>query len=400
MNIAICTRHIGSAAGTGADQVVNNAFRALVTHDHINTYFPYHEQLGKWGRSGLRATLAPLISDILLKNLWIPQWAQHHHIDIHLHLAPPCIYVPTHIPQICYIYDVPRGPDNARLCHRLFNDYIVRTSAHRTDHIIALTTAMKDDIISSYGILPERITVIHPCIDLGIFNLPNSGPKCNMPQELHDVKPGYMLGIVSRLVPRKNPAAYLEVFSRLPPAVRKKHKLVLRIPADMHDLCQFVNTTRIQEIAPDIRFLKEPLDIQSIAALYQHAGVLLFPSHYEGFGLPIIEALACGLRVVASNIPACLEAGGTVASYHDPTDFAGMMAGCLKSLHEWQINQSFHAGHKHAEQFSREAFASNMMNLFEAMTRSRPAANCVFRDESATESGIEPATHSGIEPAG
>lgn len=331
MNVAVCTRHSGSLAGGGADQVVVRGFEALRRHDPENRYIPYHERLGRWGAgSRLRTDAAAFVSDFVLKNTAVPLWARRAGVDVFLHLAPPCLYAQRSIPQVCYIYDVPRAEDNRRWRHRVFNRLVVEASARRADHVLTLSNVTRGEILRTFGLPPERVTVVYPCVDFGVFHPLRGSPELASWLSRVGLKEGYFLGVVSRIVERKNPGAYLEVFARLPAALRRERKLALRGPLSLDEFRPYVSEEVLRAVCDDVVLVPRLADSRALAALYSGASAVLFPSRYEGFGLPVVEAMACGIPIVASDIPAIREVAGDVYPLFQPDDYEGMAGFCLE----------------------------------------------------------------------
>jgi glycosyltransferase involved in cell wall biosynthesis len=369
VNVAVCTRHAGTHAGTGADQVVTRGYAALQRHDPANRYFPYHERVGRWGRgSAWRSGAAALLSDFVLKPLTVPLWARLRKIDVFLHLAPPCIYTERRIPQVCYVYDVPKGEDNRRPLHRWFNRLVVRRSALRADHVITLSQVSRDDIVRSFGIPPERVTVVYPCLDLAEFRPRDEDPELSAFLSRRGLSRGYVLGVISRLVERKNPAAYLEAYARLPAEARRRHKLVLRGPESLEAFRGFAQQATLAAVREDAVLTERLRDSAELALLYAGAGAVLFPSRHEGFGLPVVEAMACGAPVVASNIPVLKEVSGGVMPLFDPADYAGIATHLARVLadprHRAELRS---AGLARSRAFSYEAFAGKIAEVLRAV---------------------------------
>lgn len=333
MKIGIDIRNVTMGRATGAGQLALHCYRALTQCDKGNAYLPYHDALGRFGQRGkLAAAVAGAIADLVSKQVWIPIWARCQKIDLLLFLLPPCSFMESSIPQLCYILDIPQPWDNNRLDYTIYNDIYIRRSCQKADNILTISNFSADQIAAVYHVPRDRIHVIYPCIDLNVFR--PCQEDCHVLKDRlaqSGVSPGYLLGVISRLIPRKNPAAYLEVYSRLPVALRRERKLVLAGGGrTLEDFRIIAGEALFNAVREDVMVLGRVSD-GDLARLYTMAGALLFPSWYEGFGLPVVEALACGTDVIASDIPAVREASSSSVFLCDPNDLDGM-ARCFERI--------------------------------------------------------------------
>jgi len=371
MKIAVCTRHIGSKSLTGGDRFVTHCFRALVQHDRSNQYIGYHESLGQWGLAhGLPLSMLSLLSDAVLKNMWIPLWARKNQVDLFLHLIPPICYTESKIPQVCSIFDVPQGWEQSNLLDRAYNRLFNQWSARSANQLTTISHYSKEIIMRLYAVPEAKVSVVYPCIDLDGFN-----PKAKMDPAQHAVlaaanaTQGYVLGVISRIIERKNPGAYFEIYARLPGEMRDKHKLVIvGAGSGLADFKPFVPGEILDRVKQDVVFLGHVPN--NIAGIYAKAGVVLFPSRYEGFGLPVIEAMACATPIVASDIPAIAEASGRNIPLFNPDDWAGMAEYCEMLLED----QKAAAATKErcsawVQQFSYAEYARRMNAVLQACIR-------------------------------
>lgn len=333
MRIAVCTRQMGSPTLMGGRQVVWDSYRALTQCDRENEYLGYHERLGAWGaRHRLPNGLISLLSDGILKNTTVPGWARRHRVDLLLHLIPPIVYTESRIPQLCYIFDVPQPWERSPWASRCYNALFNRLSSRRATHVMTLSEESKAHIVEQYGVPPDRISVVPPCIDQSLFT-PRAELSPRLQQKLAaaGAAPGYLLGVISRVIERKNPGAYFEIFARLPAALRARHKLVLVGAADAWERFQsHVAPATLAEVKSQVVFMGT-VSAQELPGVYAAASVLLFPSRYEGFGLPVVEAMACGVPVVGSDLPALREASGGHMMMAAPED-ADAMASFVEAI--------------------------------------------------------------------
>jgi alpha-1,3-rhamnosyl/mannosyltransferase len=174
------------------------------------------------------------------------------------------------------------------------------------------------EICEVYGVAPSRIRVIYPGV-AAIFSNPMQSAEELL--KTLDLRKGSFFLVVSTLEPRKNLRSLIAAFAGLPKERRRQMPLciagakgwgALELPDEWHAL----------EREGALRFLGY-VSNNELAQLYANTRLFLYPSIYEGFGMPIIEALAAGAEVVCSNTASMPEAGGSIAEMVHPLDVGG-----------------------------------------------------------------------------
>lgn len=182
-------------------------------------------------------------------------------------------------------------------------------------HFLTPSEYVKQELATEFGILPEKITATPLGIRAGLSPLPIPEARAvlkelNLPQK-------YFLHL-GTIEPRKNLLFLMQVYCGLPLRVREQYPLLLVGGWGWNaekEARYYEETARHHNV-----ILSGYIPDQKISAVYNCARVLLSPSHYEGFGLPPVEMMACGGAVLASKIGAHQEVCGTTASYFDPAD--------------------------------------------------------------------------------
>lgn len=193
-----------------------------------------------------------------------------------------------------------------------WHDLLPRTLKH-ADHIVAISEATKQDLIRLLGIPAERITVTPLAADSRFVPLSQPEVEAQVRRKFNLPRPFCLA--VGTLEPRKNLPFLVEAFSI---AKREDHDLVIVGKAgwDTETLHQ-----RIRQLHMDQRVrLLEYVDEEELLTILRMATALLFPSQYEGFGLPLLEAMACGTPAVSSTAASLPEVGGDAVLYADPRD--------------------------------------------------------------------------------
>jgi glycosyltransferase involved in cell wall biosynthesis len=188
----------------------------------------------------------------------------------------------------------------------LLNRPLVDVAARRADAIITVSESAKRDIVRLYGSQEERIHVVHEAA------APSFQPVVD-PVVLDRVRQRYDLAerfilYVGTIEPRKNLPKLIEGFASRRKSGQLPHQLVCAGPYGWlsRDIEDLIDRLQIEDA---IRFTGY-IPFDDLAALYSLAEMFVFPSLYEGFGLPVVEAMACGTPVVTGHVAALAEIGG------------------------------------------------------------------------------------------
>jgi glycosyltransferase involved in cell wall biosynthesis len=197
---------------------------------------------------------------------------------------------------------------------RYYNGQI-EWATRRADHIVADSHATKTDLVSMVGVPSDKVTVIHLAADPAYQPMPPEEIRRVTAQ--HDLEPGYIL-FVGTLEPRKNVPGLLRAFRLLIDAKTTDTPLVL-VGGKGWLYDEIFERTKTLHLTERVRFLHNVANTD-LPALYSAASVLVTPSFYEGFGLPPLEAMACGTPVVVSDRASLPEVVGKAGLLIDPDD--------------------------------------------------------------------------------
>jgi len=241
------------------------------------------------------------------------------------------------------------GTDRSRRnLNRFIEDLLIRDKWASIDHILTDSQCSKRDIVGRLSIPEGRVTVVYPGVELRRFKpapeeaeveaerRPNPSPDSALTSTLTCGRSRPYVLCVAGADPTKNVETLVEAFARLPLPLRDKHDLVLvgdfRRRADLRELVGRVGIEK-QTVFTGIVSDDQLID------LYQHASLFVFPSRYEGFGLPVLEAMACGCPVICSNVSSLPEVAGDAALLVDPSDMAGLACEMERVLTDSHLRQ-------------------------------------------------------------
>ncbi len=195
-----------------------------------------------------------------------------------------------------------------------------------TDKIITVSDNTKKDLIRYYSYPEENITTIYPGIDVDILHM----DKGKMPNFR------YIL-FVGTLEPRKNIKGLIEAFNILRHNYNIEQKLIIAgMKGWMYE--DIFETVRRLKLENNIVFTGYA-DRRALKNLYSYADALVYPSFYEGFGFPIIEAFSCGIPVITSNTSSCAELGEGSALLVDPKNIDALSSAMFRALTDDTLRQ-------------------------------------------------------------
>lgn len=252
--------------------------------------------------------------------------------------------------------------DPARMA---FNQKIVPAMIRNADHVITVSEFTKTDIVKFTGYPEEQISVIYSGINRDVFQpLEKEGAREKL-QVLHQLdKPFFVY--VSRLEhPGKNHVRLIEAFERFKLENDSNHQLVLA-GADWSG-AEIIKARAAESPVKDDILFPGFVPIKSLPLLYSGCDLMIFPSLFEGFGFPIIEALACGAPVICSNTSSMKEiAAGRIPTF-DPTDSAAIFQCLETTFSKGWTDEMRVAGTEYAKTFDWRVTAGSVMEVYRSV---------------------------------
>lgn len=241
------------------------------------------------------------------------------------------------------------------------NIYHVKTKSAcaKADRIIAISESTKNDIVRLYNTDPDKIDVVYPsCHDRFIMALPNDSRLSTLKK--HGLPALYLL-YVGSIIERKNLLTLVQALHALPEKTTPPLVVIGKGGKYKERVLRYISSNHLEK-----RVLFIPhINPEDQPAVYQSAAFLIYPSVYEGFGLPIIEALYSKIPVITSPCSSLPEAAGPGALYadpHSPEDLAGKISTLLhdKPAREKLIAEGF----KHVQKFNANTVAEALIKTY------------------------------------
>ena len=271
------------------------------------------------GHDGIRTVSCPRHRGgwrLLWQQLHLPSLAHRHGVDV---LYCPCYTIPflARVPTIVTIHDLIafKRPDLCAVRNLLHFRLMVHESARRAHCITAPTESVKADILEQFPFIPDdKVHVVPWGVDQEIQPFDRE-TAVQLVRQQFNISDRFVL-FVSRIEPKKNLASVVEATRMLGIPLVVVGDADLRFQSTRH-LLQVMKSKQVHYLG-----YVSPTEL---SALYAAAMVVAFPSHIEGFGLPVLEAMACGTPVVTSQAPALEEISGG-AAIHVPAEDVDMLA--------------------------------------------------------------------------
>jgi glycosyltransferase involved in cell wall biosynthesis len=235
---------------------------------------------------------------------------------------------------------------------------VVPRAIARADRVLADSTNTKSDIVSLFGAPPDKVQVLYSGVDARFRPGGEPDEKARLQARYSMGRGPYVLS-VGTLQPRKNYVRLIRAFAKLEPGSQ------LLIAGGKGWLYEDI-FAEAEKHGDRVRVLGF-VDDADLPALYRNAALFAFPSLYEGFGLPVLEAMACAVPVVCSDASSLPEVAGDAALLVDPLDVDGLAGAMARALRDADLRRDMVArGLAQAARFTWEQAARQLLDAFDA----------------------------------
>jgi glycosyltransferase involved in cell wall biosynthesis len=238
---------------------------------------------------------------------------------------------------------------------------LVPFSMRQAKRVITVSHSAKRDILRHYDVPESKIAVTYEAA-APHFRPVERGEAVRQINARYGIDRDFVLS-VGNLHPRKNLRRLVEAYARMPASLRSRYKLVIVGQALWHH-SDIYRAAVDKGVQPDVIFTGYVPDVD-LVLLYNAATAFAYPSLYEGFGLPVLEAMACGTPVVTSSVSALPEIAGDAAILVDPHDAPALSSAMATVLSEPELAQGLStAGLQRARSFSWQRTALETLEIY------------------------------------
>jgi glycosyltransferase involved in cell wall biosynthesis len=248
-------------------------------------------------------------------------------------------------------------PQGFRALNRFYLRHFTRLSVRKARRVIAVSESTKQDLVRCYGLSPAKIDIVHNGVDASFRPLPAGQvaafrAKRNLPDRF--------ILFVGTLEPRKNVVRLIEAYAHLPSD--RPPLMLVGGKGWLYD--EVFARVEACSLTAEVQFVGY-VPAEELPLWYNAADLLVYPSLYEGFGLPPLEAMACGTPVVTSTASSLPEVVGQAGLLVDPTDVEALAAAMQQALAERDVRERMRAaGLARAQSFSWQKTASGTVGSY------------------------------------
>jgi len=367
LRIAIDCRTIGKKR-TGDEVYTKNLVLNLAKIDSKNQYFLLFDRnvdraiLGSIPPANFKIiTITP--SHKLLWTMYsLPKWLKKNHVDVlHVQYIAP-LWLPKHIKLITTLHDVSWKfyPQYIKKSDLFFLNTLIPISIKKADKIITVSQTSKEDIVKTYAIPPDKVRVVYNGVHIPIgYATPDRViEKYHLPKNF--------IFYVGTLQPRKNVPSLLRTFQVLRNKYKVENVQLVIGGGRGHNYDERIDVLVEQYKLKDDVIFPGYIDNEDLPILYKLAKVFVFPSLYEGFGIPPLEAMASGTPVVVSDKSCLPETVGDAGLVVDPEDSEVFAEAIYRAMYDEPLRYALiEKGYKRAKELSWERAARETVILYE-----------------------------------
>lgn len=259
-------------------------------------------------------------------------------------------------------------PETYPLIDRNIYDIKFRKACLQADKVIAISNSTKTDIVNFYSINPDKIEVIYQSCS-PLFYKPIEQQESISLNDQYNLPNQYLLSVGS-IQKRKNLKLIIESYQYLDP----EHKLPLVIIGRGKQYKkEVIDLISLKGLENKVIWITDLKDNKVLRAIYQKATVLIYPSFYEGFGLPIVEALLSKTPVITSNVSSLPEAGGPNSLYVNPNSPVELAHSITQVLTDTKLRTTMiDEGFKYANQmFSPNRVTKQLVSCYKEILNNK-----------------------------
>jgi glycosyltransferase involved in cell wall biosynthesis len=301
------------------------------------------------------------------QHFWMPFWLKREGVDVILHTHPGSAMIFQTCPSIIVVLDVYplRFPQQFGLSLYIAYKFIIPRAIRKSYQCIAISKCTKEDAVNYFSIPDEKVEVVYLAAS-EVFRPIQKGPLLNEVLSKYNVYGSYILYHGNKR-PHKNVEGLLKSFWQLKKQSCLPHKLVITGEENSKEL--EYDSSHLRKLIDELGIGKEVhftglVSEEDLPYIYSGADLLVIPSYYEGFGLPALEAMACGTPVVASDRGALPEVVSDAGLLVNPYDLGALSRTIQSVLEDERLRkQLIERGLERAKYFSWEKNSEKTMQI-------------------------------------
>lgn len=383
MTVGIDIRNVGRKR-TGDETVFVQLIRQLACLDRENEYKLFLDERTPEQLSAIEQTLDIKGRDnfrfvtLFAKNKFdwnfrvLPKYLRRHPVDVyHTQYILP-VFVPRSIKLVTHIHDVSfkAYPEYIHWKDRFFLAILIPWSLRRADKVIAVSQFTRDEIMKYYALPKEKIAVVLNALGEDFLSGNNdvSSERMELIRKKYQLPEKFLL-YVGTLQPRKNIPALIKAFALLKEKCPDM-KLVLAGNRSGHNIDSRIDAAIEEHSLEERVIFPGYIDQGDLPFLVRAAHLFVFPSLYEGFGIPLLEAMSQGVPVVAADTPCLREVGGEAALFVDVSDLAVFMETLYNACIDQKVRERYvRAGMGRVRDFSWAQSAKKLLETYRSVLR-------------------------------
>lgn len=239
---------------------------------------------------------------------------------------------------------------------------LVKATVARTDHIVVISGNTKKEVTQYYAVPPKKITVVNPAVDHKHF-YPRKEQEIAQTKREYGITKNYIL-FTSTIEPRKNVQGLLKAYRKLDESLRNMYSLVLAGKKGW--LSESIDVMLQEMIGQGYNIITTGyVDEEDLPGLYSGSSVFVYPSFYEGFGMPPLEAMACGVPVIVANNSSLPEVVGEAGILVDAKNDQEISNAITKVLTDVSIAKNMQEKSlRRAQQFNWDKSGKKLADIF------------------------------------
>ncbi|MCQ2188690.1 MAG: glycosyltransferase family 4 protein [Paludibacteraceae bacterium] len=362
--------------GTGLGNYSRYVLESLCKHADADDKFVVYSPKGRMNAwmQRIMDTFSPQIRLVINSSVFASVWrtfgvtkdAENDGAEIFHGLSNelPLNIAKSKMKSVVTIHDLifRKMPECYKFIDRKIYDYKFRKAAENADMVIAVSERTKKDIVELYNIVPAKIKVVYQGCDAQFAKEIGEDEKARVSQK-YNLPQRYILNVGS-IETRKNALQIVRALKDIDEAISLV--IVGRRTKYAAKIDEYVKSNGLDARVTVI----SGIDFKDLPAVYAQAEVFAYPSFYEGFGIPIVEALNAGVPVIAATGSCLEEAGGASSIYVNPTNDKEMSDAINRVLTDSGLRAKMIAdGKVYAKRFSEEQCSREIKEIYESLIK-------------------------------